>query len=132
MNAENYLERINKIDLLIRNRIEDHEKWVTIAEGLGGSSNSDGVQSSKNLHKSSDAIGKYVDIEREIYALRQERKAIIDNIEKLPNAEYSVIYALYVAGYTTKEVAFHFHKSYDWAKRNKKNGLAMIQSMIND
>lgn len=131
MNAEKYLERISKIDSLIRNRIEDHEKWVVIAEGLGGGQ-SDGVQASKNLHKTSDAIGRYVDIEREIYSLRQERKEIIDTIEKLPNAEYSVIYALYVSNLSVKEIAYQFHKSYEWVKKNKKNGLSLIQLLIGE
>lgn len=130
MTAESYLDRIKKIDAMIQNKLRDHERWVEAADGLGGASVGERVQTSRNLHRGADAIGNYIDIEAEILTLKQERQAIIQTIEQLPSAEYSVIYMLYVHDYTMKEIAFHKRKSYDWVKAKKKNGLALIQSMI--
>lgn len=130
MTAESYLDRIKKIDAMIQNKLRDHERWVEAADGLGGASVGERVQTSRNLHRGSDAIGNYIDIEAEILTLKQERQAIIKTIEQLPSAEYSVIYMLYVHDYTMKEIAFHKKKSYDWVKAKKKNGLALIQSSL--
>ena len=130
MTAESYLDRIKKIDAMIQNKLRDHERWVEAADGLGGASVGERVQTSRNLHRGADAIGNYIDIEAEILTLKQERQAIIKTIEQLPSAEYSVIYMLYVHDYTMKEIAFHERKSYDWVKAKKKNGLALIQTML--
>lgn len=130
MTAESYLDRIKKIDAMIQNKLRDHERWVEAADGLGGASVGERVQTSRNLHRGADAIGNYIDIEAEILTLKQERQAIIQTIEQLPSAEYSVIYMLYVHDYTMKEIAFHKRKSYDWVKAKKKNGLALIQTSL--
>lgn len=130
MRAEEYVAKIHKLDVIIRNRLQDHSRWVKIAEGFGGASSGDRVQSSRNLHKSAEAIGNYVDIEREINALKQERQHIINTIERLPHVEYEVIYKLYVETYTLKEVAYHFGKSYDWVKRHKHNALELLQNIL--
>lgn len=132
MQAEQYLDRVKKIDAMIKNKLRDHERWVEVAEGLGGASVGERVQTSRNLHRGSDAIGNYIDIENEIAHLKQERQAIIQTIEQLPSTEYEVIYKLYVQDYTLKELAYHFGKSYDWVKRKKSNGLKLLQGMLGE
>lgn len=140
MTAEEYLDQIKKIDSMIKNRLRDHARWVEVADGLGGASDGERVQSSRNLHRGADAIGNYIDIEREISALKRERQEIINTIERLPSTEYDLIYKLYVGEYdkkrditkyyTMKELAYHFEKSYDWVKFKKKRALMLIQSML--
>lgn len=130
MRAETYLDRIKKIDAMIKNKLRDHERWVAVAEGLGGASVGERVQTSRNLHRGADAIGNYIDIESEIRALKQERQAIIKTIEQLPSTEYDLIYKLYVQDYSMKELAYHFGKSYDWVKLKKRHALRLIQTML--
>ena len=130
MQAEQYLDRIKKIDAMIKNKLRDHARWVEIAEGFGGAALGDRVQSSRNLHKGADAIGNYIDIEREIESLKQERLRIIQNIERLPAEEYEVTYMLYVENYSMKEVAHSKKRSYDWVKDRKYSGWALIQDML--
>lgn len=130
MNAEAYLDRIKKIDSMIKNKLRDYQRWVEVADGLGGAALGERVQSSRNLHRGSDAIDTYIDIEREINALKQERQAIIQTIEQIPSAEYEVIYMLYVEDYTMKELAYHAGKSYDWVKAKKKHGLELVQGLL--
>lgn len=130
MNAETYLDRIKKIDSMIKNKLRDYQRWVEQADGLGGAALGERVQSSRNLHRGSDAIDSYIDLEREINALKKERQAIIQTIEQLPSAEYDVIYKLYVEDYTMKEVAYHAGKTYDWVKRHKRSALLMLQTFL--
>lgn len=130
MSAEQYLERIKKIDEMIRNKKEDHQRWVEIAEGLGGFSVGDKVQSSRNLRQIPDAIGRYIDIEQEINDLEQERQRIIKTIEKLPIDEYKILYGIYVKDSTMKDLVYSLGMSYSWVKQKKKEGLERIQSFL--
>lgn len=132
MEAEKYLERIKLIDAILINKLEDHRIWVELADALGGFSVGERVQTTRNLHQKQNAIDRYIDIEAEIKALREERQRIIDTIQKLPPTEYDIIYKIYVKDNpnTLKEIAYQYHKSYDWAKKRKRNGLRLIQSMI--
>lgn len=118
------------IDAIISNKIKDYKRWVEIAEGLGDFSVSERVQSSKNLHKIPNAIGRYIDIDREIEALKRERLEIINTLERLPNTEYELLYRIFVKGYTLKEVADYFDRSYDWVKKRKRKALLMVQDVL--
>jgi DNA-directed RNA polymerase specialized sigma24 family protein len=130
MTAEQYLDQIKKLDAMIKNKLRDHARWVEVADGIGGASDGERVQSSRNLHRGADAIGNYIDIEREISALKRERQEIINTIERLPSTEYDLIYKLYVEDYSMKELAYIKKKSYDWVKFKKKCALMLIQSML--
>lgn len=132
MTVTTYLDQIKKLDAIIANRYEDYSRWVEVADGLGGASVGEMVQTSRNLHRGADAIGNYIDIEREINALKAERQAIINTIERLPSAEYDLIYKLYVKDYTMKELAYHYGKSYEWVKQRKRNAFSLLQDLIKD
>ena len=132
MTSEKYLQQIKKIDIIIVNKLRDHARWVEIAEGLGGASDGERVQSSRNLHRGADAIGNYIDIEAEIRSLKRERQEIIETIERLPSAEYELVYRLYVQDYSMKEIAYQLGKSYEWVKVKKRRALQLVQALIDE
>lgn len=129
MSAEEYLERIKKIDLLLRNKRREYNRWVEAVDGGGGASG-ERVQASRNLHRGSEAIGNYVDIEKDIQRLEREREGIIKTIEELPASEYVVIYSIYVDGMCLNEIAYNERKSYEWVKSHRRKGLDIIQKII--
>lgn len=130
MTAEQYLDRIKKIDSMIINKKRDYDRWVEVAEGFGGAALGERVQATRNLHKGADAIDSYIDVEREITALKQERLSIIKTIERLPCDEYEVIYKLYVEDISMKEIAYIKKRSYEWVKTKKKCGLLHLQEIL--
>lgn len=130
MTAEEYVKRIRKIDIIVKNKLSDHARWVEVAEGLGGASVGERVQAPRNLHQIPDAIGKYIDIEGEIKALERERQEIIHILEQLPTCEYEVLYMLYVRDQTLKEVAYCSGRSYEWAKAKKRKALRLLQNIL--
>lgn len=130
MNAEKYLENIQKIDEKIKNKFVEYAHWEEIARNMGGFSASESVQSSRNLSKMADAVGRYTDIEREIKALEAERREILGMMEKLPPFEFKVLSKLYVQGLYMKEAANACGRSYDWVRMYKKSGLAHIQEIL--
>ena len=132
MRAETYLERIKKINLLIMNKKREHARWVDAAEGLGGVASGDRVQASRNLHRGADAIGNYIDLEREIKALESEKQNIIRTIEQLPGVEYDILHKLYIQEYSMKEIAYQYKKSYDWVKLKKRHALRLLQAVLDE
>lgn len=132
MTAERYLEQIKKIDAIIINKKRDYERWVEIAEGLGGGlSVEDRVQTTRNLHRGSNAIIEYICIEDEIKELEKKRQGIIDTIQQLPYHEYEVLYGIYVDGYMLKELPSKFKKSYSWVQKTKSAALRHLQGILN-
>lgn len=132
MRAETYLERVKKIDLLILNKRREHARWVEAADGMGGVASGDRVQASRNLHRGADAIGNYIDLEREIKALENEKNNIILTIERLPGVEYDILHKLYIQDYNMKEIAFQYKKSYDWVKLKKRHSLRLLQALLDE
>lgn len=130
MDAEKYLEQIKKYDAVIINKLNDHRRWVELAEGIGGFSAGERVQSSRNLQKIPDAIGRYIDIEGEITELKRKRQAIINDLEKLPLEEYTILYRLYVEDGSLKELAYDLKKSYDAIRKQKARALQLLQGVI--
>lgn len=140
MTAEKYLERVKKIDALILNKKREHRRWVDAAEGLGGVASGDRVQTTRNLHRGADAIGKYIDLESEIKALEAEKQNIIRTLESLPSVEYDILHKLFVGKYdkkldsmqyySLKDIAYQYKKSYDWAKKKKRHALRLLQTLL--
>ena len=130
MNATEYLEQVEKIDKLLKNKRRERQRWVEVADGMGGFSTDEKVKSTHDPHKTANAILTYCDIDKDIARLESEREAIIHNIERLPSDEYDVIYAVYVDLLPLKEVASSCDKSYDWVKKHKSNGLRLVQEML--
>lgn len=132
MDAVEFLGKYKKIDAVIANKLEQHRRWVQIAEGLGGASTGDRVQSSRKLDQIPNAIVNYIYIEQEIAALKRQQEGILKTLERLPFTEYETLYMLFIRDCTLKEVAWYFKRSYETAKRYKKSGLERLQSMLDD
>jgi DNA-directed RNA polymerase specialized sigma24 family protein len=132
MQAERYLEQIKKLDAIILNKRAERKRWESIADSMGGFSVGDRVQASRNLHKGSDAIAEYLDIDTEIKALTARKKAILDTLQRLPCDEYKVLYKIYVEGKMLKELPSEFYKSYEWCKKKKQRGLLLLQNILDE
>lgn len=130
MTAEEYLSQIRKIDAMIINKKRDYKRWLDIADGLGGFSIAERVQTTRNLQRGSDAIAEYLGIEEEIKELEKKRQSIIDTLEKLPFYEYTILYMIYVDGYMVKEIPSCFDKSYEWVKKTKRKAIKRLQNIL--
>lgn len=122
-----YLQRIRKLNTMIRNKEAERLQWKQIATGMGSFSTGDRVQSSGNPHKTADAIAAYVDIEKEINAaidkLIDTKREVIAVIEQLPEAEYDLLHKVYVQYMSLKEAAYAMDKTYSWA--TSMHGIAL-------
>lgn len=130
MNAEEYLQRVEKIDAMIRNKKIEAEQWRYIAQGSSGAIEGDRVQSSGNQQKMEAAVAKYVDTEEEIKQLVMQKDDIIHTIEQLGVNEYDVLHKLYIQFMDMNEVAEQKGKSYEWVKAKRKKGLRLLQGIL--
>ena len=130
MTAEQCLQQIKRYDYIIANKLKEYRRWVEVADGMGGFSVGDKVQSSRNLHKGADAISNYIDIEREIDELKKKRQELINTLQLLSPIEYDILYKLYIEDYVLKELASEFHKSYAWVKEKKRKALKHLQDIL--
>ena len=132
MTAEKYLEQIRMLDDMILTKLKEYNRWVAIAEGMGGFSVAERVQCTRNLQRGADAIGEYIDLEREINKLKRRKNEVIGTIQQLPFNEYKILYRIYNDGRMLKELPSEFDKSYEWVKKTKKKALRRLQGILDE
>ena len=130
MDARAYLENYETINYKIRNKENEIERWKGIAEGSTGNSDGERVQSSGNKQKMASAVVEYADLEREIESLKAEKKAIMDNIDKLKGKHYDFIYKHYVLGMMIKTISSQYGMSESWGTTTHSRALQSMQKIL--
>ena len=134
MTAKEYLEQIDKLDALIKNKLIELEQWKSVAFGITAQMGGDRVQSSGDQQKMASAIAKYIDIEREIDAsidrLVDLRNEVISTIEQLKKEEYELLHLVYVQQLSLRDAADKMSYSYSWATWAHGKALLNVQKII--
>lgn len=135
MNAKDFLRQIKKLDRLIENKLIEIQRWKDIANNTTANLTGERVQSSGNPQKIADAIGRYIDLEREINQdidnLVDTKKDVIGVIEQLNATEYDIIHKIYVQHLTLEDVADAYDRTYSWATTIHGRALKHVQNILN-
>lgn len=114
-----YLERVEKLNAMIENKMAELEQWRGIALGITPKTEGERVQSSGSQQKMADAIDRVVDLQAEINEmvdrLIDTKQEIIKTIENLNATEYDVLHKRYIQGMTFDEIGLARKKSKSWA-----------------
>ena len=134
--AQIYLEQVEKLDSIIKNKLIEKQQWKDIALGITANMDGERVQSSGAKSKMSEAVIKCIDIEAEIDRLVDNlidtKKDVIQTIEELYSpTEYNVLHKRYIQYKTLQEIADDYGKDYDWAKLTCKRGCDHVQVILN-
>lgn len=136
MNAKEFLLQIKKLDRMIENKQIEVQQLKELAENTSTSMSGERVQSSGNPHRIADAIGKYIDIEREIMRrvddLVNIRCEVIAVIEQLNAVEYDILHKIYVQNLTFYDVADYYDKTYSWATTVHGRALKQVQNILDE
>lgn len=128
------MNQIEKLNVMINNKMIEVEQWKSIATGTTAHSDGERVQSSGSQQKMADAVGKYVDIEKEINEcidrLVDVKNDVIRTIEQLPVIEYDLLHMVYVQQRSLDEAASKYRKSYTWATTIHGNALKHVQDIL--
>lgn len=136
MKAIDFLKQYQKINSIIENKLIEREQWKEVAYNTtpGGKQSPDKVQASGNPQKMSDAVNRYIDIEREIDGYVDnlvDRKAdIISVIEQLDTPEYNILHKHYIQDITLFEISSKMGRSYSWVKAKHNRGLANVEKIL--
>lgn len=136
MRAKEYLQQIEKLDALIKNKLIEKQQWMDVALGITPQMSIDRVQSTGNQQKMACAIEKMVDIEREldecVDRLIGTRNEVLSVLEQLDKEEYDFLHLVYVQHYKLKDVANRKNYSYSWATTFHGNALKSVQTILDE
>ena len=121
---------IEKLDLHIRNELEELDKLDALAEKV--TQENDGMPHAPGT---SDKVGniavkivmKQQEINNTIDLFIDLRDEIINQIKKLHTDEYDVLYKYYVLNMNLADIAKTRKKSETWVKDNKKSGIKHLK-----
>ena len=134
--AQEYLEQIPKLNVLIENKMAEVKQWRDVALGITTNTEGERVQSSGSQQKMADAINRVVDLQAEINSMIDRlidlKQEIIRTIEMLNATEYDVLHKRYIQGMTFDEIGAAKHKSKSWATTVHGRALQNLNVILDD
>lgn len=132
MDARTYLERIEMLDLMIENKLNEKKMWLEISQGTTAQMGGERVQSSGSKQKMADAVNRCVDLDAEIEECRQAKRDIIATLEQLKPSHYNVLYKRYVLQMQFKEIDIACKKGEGWATTIHGRALKNVQRLLDE
>lgn len=135
--AQVFLEQVERLDSIIKNKLIEKQQWKDIALGITANMEGERVQASGSQSKMADAIAKCVDIEadidRAVDNLIDTKKVVIQTIERLDSAtEYNVLHMRYIQYLTLQEIADHYGRDYGWVTTTHGRALKNVERIRNE
>lgn len=136
MDAKDYLQQVEKLDVRIQNKLIECQQWRDMAFGITASIGGERVQSSGSQQKMADAVIKCVDMEEKINslvdALIDAKKEVISTIEKLNSpTEYDILHKRYIQFMTLQEIADRYGREYTTITTAHGRALKNVQNILN-
>ena len=133
--AQRYLEQVEMLDAVIRNKLIEQQQWKNIALGITANMDGERVQSSTSQSKMADAIDKCVDMEAEIDSLIDRlidtKREVIQTIEQVDSPIwYNILHMRFIQFKELQEIADHYGRDYDWAATTQGRGIANVQKIL--
>lgn len=118
MTAREYLGQVEKLDLMIENKLREIDQLKALSLSVTSHLTPDKVQSSGTKQKMAEAIERYIDLENEINEcidkLFDTKKEIISKIEQLEAKEYNILHLHYIQYLSFIDIANKYDRSYSW------------------
>ena len=133
--AQIYLEKIEFLDAIIRNKLIEQRQWKEIALGITANMDGERVQSSGSKSKMADALDKCIDMEAEIDRAvdqlidrKREAVAILEQLDS--PIEYNLLHMRYVQFWDLQTIADHYKREYGWATTTHGRAIAHVQRIL--
>ena len=137
MVAKEFLQQVEKMDILVAHKLIEKQQWRDLAAGITSAMEGDRVRSSSRQSKMADAITKCVDMEAEIDDVVEQfvatKKEVIQVIEQVQNPMwYKVLHLKYIQHLNLNEIADRCNGSYDWAKSAHSKAVKIVQKILDE
>ena len=136
MNVEEWLEQVKKLDELITAKLAERQRYIDMATDIspkmpdGMPFNNTGM-TSKKLE---NAVLSLIELERQLDKIIDRyvdyKQTVVSTLEKLPEKEYGVLHRHYIRFMTWEQVAEDMGYSTVQIWRIKKNGLKILEDVI--
>jgi DNA-directed RNA polymerase specialized sigma subunit len=134
--AQEYLEQVLKLNVMIENKTVEAEQWREVALGITVKAEGERVKSSGSQQKMADAVNRAVDAQTEANTLVGRmisvRREIIRTIELLNATEYDVLHKRYIQNMTFDEIGAVKHKSKSWATTVHGRALQDLNKILDE
>lgn len=133
--AQKYLEQVEKIEAIIRNKLIEKKQWLDIALGITANTEGERVQSSGSQSRMADAVGKCVDVEREIDSyvdrLIDTKQEVTQTIEQLDSpTEYRLLHLRYIQYVALIDIAVDWGVDYSTITTTHGRALKHVQEIL--
>lgn len=133
--AQIYLEQVEKLDSIIKNKLIEQQQWRDIALGITANMEGERVQSSGSKSKMANAVEKCVDMEAEIDRLIDKlidtKKHVIQTIEQLYSpTEYKLLHLRYIQYVPLKDIADLWGMEYTNITTTHGRALKNVQAIL--
>ena len=134
--AQLYLERVEKIDTIIENKLIEQRQWKDLALNITANMGGEKVQaSSKSSSPMADAVIKCISMETEIAEavdrLIAEKKEIVRTIEQIYSpTEIKILHMRYIRYISLTDIAVELNKEYTWVTTTHGRALKSVQKLL--
>lgn len=134
MRATDFLKQVGKIDRMIANKLEEIERWHTLATLTTASMMGDRVQASSSQQKMADATVECVaieqDLQRDIKRLQKTLREVTEVIEQLDENQYDVLHKAYIQGLTLQQIADLQGKTRSGVSNIHRKAIKNVQAIL--
>lgn len=134
--ARAFLERVQKLDCIINNKMIERDQWKAMATSATAPMGGERVQTSGSQQRMADAVGRYVDIEAQINEyidkLYDVKKEVLDVIEQLDVKSYDLLHKVYIQHISLAEVSVIYDCSYSSVATNHGRALQQVEEILNE
>ena len=132
MKAEEFMEKIQKLDSMLENKRLEKERLIAKATGTTVQIR-ERVQTSGSKQKMAEAVNSYVDLENgDIKKIIEQREEVIRVIEQLNAKHYDILHKIYVQNIDLSDLATAYDRSYSWATTTKARALKSLQKLLDE
>ena len=133
--AQIFLERVEKIEAIIENKLIEQMRWKEIATNISANMDGEKVQASGSTSKIADAIIKCVSMEEEIAecveSLIKEKNNVVRVLEMLYSpTEYKILHMRYIQYISLTDIADRLDRDYTWVTTTHGRALKNVQKIL--
>lgn len=136
MRAKEYLQQIEKLDLMIKNKLIEQKQLFDMATDTTVSLHGERVQSSGSKQRMEDTIVSMIALEEEINEridkLVDMKRDVISVIEQLNAVEYDLLHKVYVQYIPLYDMPDKCGKSYSWVTTIHGRALKNVQRILDE
>ena len=134
MKASTFLEQVETIDTLIKNKLIERQQWEDLAYSITAQMGGERVQSSGSQSKMADAVIRCMaeeeEIDEQVQRLVEKKRDVVSVIEQLKVVQYDVLHMKYIQKMSYYDIADAKGHDYNWATTVHGRALKNVQNIL--